>query len=110
MDWARLPRLLLLLPAAACGWSVRVEPPKATTGGPPRVAPAEPGASWGSVAGDPEARALYLNHCGRCHEPFLPSHAPADAWPRLVGKYGPRAQLFGKERARVVQWLKLQAG
>jgi len=102
----RVRCLLLLLPAAAaCGWSVRVEPAR-----PPRAVGAAPAADRIPVGGDPEARALYLDRCGRCHDPFPPSHAPAKAWPRLVAKYGPRAQLFGDERARVLAWLKTQAG
>lgn len=107
MDWARLRRLLLLLPTAACAWSVQVEPLKAAGPSPAAAASPAPGETLGG--GDPEARALYVSHCGRCHDPFPPTHAPAKAWPRLVAKYGPRAQLFGEDRARVLLWLRSQA-
>ena len=59
----------------------------------------------GGDATDDGARAIYLQRCGQCHEPFSPRHAAADEWPALVRKYGPRAGLFGEERGRVERWL-----
>jgi hypothetical protein len=58
---------------------------------------------------DDGARAIYLQRCSQCHEPFSPRHASPAEWPGLVRKYGPRAGLFGDERGRVLRWLQANA-
>ena len=62
-----------------------------------------------TAVADEGARTLYLNHCGTCHEPFDPRSMAAGDWPRFVRKYGPRAGLFGTNRARVLAWLQANA-
>jgi hypothetical protein len=100
--------------AAACAWSVPADPGvnSARRGGPPRAAaptPEDGAPALRAAAPDDGARTTYLTRCGRCHEPFPPSHATASEWPRLVRKYGPRAGLFGAERERVLRWLRARA-
>lgn len=107
---AILRRLSPLLLAAACGWSVRAEPVGRAGAPQDPSSPVVDGAQGASTREDREAQALYVSHCGRCHEPFPPSHATAEAWPGLVGKYGPRARLFGSERQRVLRWLQARTG
>ena len=38
-----------------------------------------------------------------------PRHATPAQWPGLVRTYGPRAGLFGEDRARVTRWLQAAA-
>ena len=106
---------------AACAWSVPADPgmnarqrgglgvvPAAT--GPARgVLSAGRGVPRSTARSDDGARAVYLERCGRCHEPFSPRHAAADEWPGIVRKMGPRAGLFGAERGRVLSWLQANA-
>jgi cytochrome c553 len=80
--------------AGACSWSVPADPAlNAQT------------AAWD----DPGARALYMDRCGRCHEPWPTTHVTAAEWPRYVARYGPEAGLFGADRARVLRWLQAHA-
>lgn len=125
----RLPRVLALsmlaLPAA-CSWAVPADPgenarlrSRSLDVGP--TAPSMPGRSDGSVDGRgaspvralggdaTDDGAIYRQRCGQCHEPFSPRHASAGEWPGYVRKYGPRAGLFGEERARVLRWLQANA-
>ena len=105
----------LALAAAACSWQVPADPGLnyAQRTRPPEVArglTAPPTKQEVARAGeDPQARALYLNHCSRCHAPFDPRAIPAGQWPMYVAKYGPRAGLFGADRARVLAWLQANA-
>jgi hypothetical protein len=73
------------------------------------VAAGNGGSAVASV-GDPGARAIYLDRCSRCHEPFDPSYAPASQWPMFVARYGPRAGLVGHDRDRVLAWLQANSG
>jgi cytochrome c5 len=109
------PALLALgLVLASCAWAVPADP------GLNAARRARHGATEAVVAAagplretrgreDAGARAIYLQHCARCHEPFSPTHLSAADWPVYVRKYGPRAGLFGTERARVLRWLQAHA-
>lgn len=103
-----LPAFVLLV--GACRWGVPADPGlnarlRARPAAFVPTATAAVGAS-----SDAGAAALYAERCGRCHAPYPPSHAPASRWPALVARYGPRAGLFGEERARVLDWLMASAG
>ena len=104
---------LVLLPSlAACTWSVPADPGLNVRERGTVVAPAAPTARTASVTpsvADDGARALYERKCGQCHAPFSPRHATAAQWPGLVRDYGPRAGLFGDERARVLRYLQAAA-
>jgi hypothetical protein len=113
----RLPLSLAALSftaLAACTWSVpadpgenarlRAGPPEWTM--PPAPAPAGGASAYPMQAPDDGARGIYLARCSTCHEPFAPTHVSAAEWPYYVNKYGPRAGLFGQERARVLAWLQ----
>lgn len=102
---------------AACAWSVPADPGENARlrAGPPAwsIPAASPAASatgdaraYPAQAPDDGARAIYLARCSACHEPFAPTHVSAAEWPFYVSKYGPRAGLFGEERARVLRWLQ----
>ncbi len=105
--------LALAASLAACTWSVPADPgqngrergaaPAAATAASLRTA-APPGAP-----ADAATRELYERKCGQCHAPFSPRHATPAQWPGLVRTYGPRAGLFGEERARVTRWLQAAA-
>jgi hypothetical protein len=110
-----LTLLALPLAVAACSWQVPADPglnyqQRVRT---PAVAstPMAPAAAGQppALAQDAGARALYMNHCSRCHAPFAPSSLRAGQWPMYVRKYAPRAQLFGADRARVLAWLQANA-
>ena len=108
-----LTGIALLL--SACSWSVPADPglnaklhakPSSSAGAiPPGTVPGATVAS-SPASDDAIARGLYLNHCSRCHEPIPPEALAAGDWPRYVRRYGPRAGLFGAERARVLRWLQ----
>src|SRR5262245_2399706 len=109
--------LLSVAALAACAWSVPADPGENARlrAGPPAwtVSPEGPVSAAASDARalpqqgpDDGARAVYLARCSACHEPFAPTHVSAAEWPRYVAKYGPRAGLFGEERARVLRWLQ----
>ena len=55
---------------------------------------------------DPGAGQLYAQHCARCHDLIAPATIRAVEWPRYVRRYGPRAGLYGADRARVLRWLQ----
>ena len=104
--------------ATACSWSVPADPAEnarlrshASDAGPvlDSRSVAGPVLARGGGATDDGARVIYLQRCGRCHEPFSPRHASPDEWPGLVRKYGPRAGLFGEDRDRVLRWLEANA-
>ena len=100
--------VLLSLLVAACSWSVPADPGRNARLH-ARSSGASPAASWSPDATgfvDDGAARIYVTKCSQCHEPFAPSHAAADEWPRFVRKYGPRAGLFGAERERVLRWLQ----
>ena len=108
---ATMAGILLLL--SACAWSVPADPGlNARLRGRGAAADAEvslaPSGSAGAWA-DTGARDLYRNHCARCHEPIPPASMAAADWPRFVRHYGPRAGLFGADRARVLRWLQAHA-
>jgi hypothetical protein len=97
----------------ACAWSVPSDPgenarrrrrPEPTAV--PSAVPLAPGARTTS---DPATAAVYAEKCGACHAPFPPTHATSAEWPIYVRRYGPRAGLFGAERARVLAWLQQNA-
>ncbi|MDA1193697.1 MAG: hypothetical protein O2894_00780 [Planctomycetota bacterium] len=104
-----------LLPlVAACAWQVPADPglnfkyrSRASQPAAFVSAPAEQVSV--SAASDEGARALYLDHCSRCHQPFDPQSVPAAQWPLYVAKYAPRAGLFGTDRSRVLAWLQANA-
>jgi cytochrome c5 len=106
---------LLATPLVACAWSVPADPGRnvrerghvdATVASAPA---ARARATAPIAAGDDGTRALYERKCGQCHAPFSPRHATPAQWPGLVRNYGPRAGLFGEERARVTRWLQAAA-
>jgi len=100
---------------AACSWQVPADPGlnyEQRTRAPAvaRGLTAPPTSEEIARAGeDPQARALYMNHCGRCHAPFDPRAVAASQWPMYVKKYAPRAGLFGADRDRVLAWLQANA-
>ncbi|MFO0931791.1 MAG: hypothetical protein U1E39_03680 [Planctomycetota bacterium] len=104
---------LALLPVlAACAWSVPADPGRNVRERGTPAAPAAPTARTASVATavpDDGTRALYERKCGQCHAPFSPRHATPAQWPGLVRHYGPRAGLFGEDRARVLRYLQAAA-
>ena len=121
MNLARVTASLVasssLVLLAACAWNVPADPgenARQRSGPPawsvPATSPATPAAGDARAsprpAPDDGARAIYLARCSACHEPFPPSHASPGEWPMFVAKYGPRAGLFGEERARVLAWLQ----
>lgn len=94
-----------------CAWSVPASPGKNALARTPEQ-PAEmvpTAASMPRAPADPATEALYLSRCGRCHVAHRPTAYAAGAWPFYVSKYGPRAGLFGEERARVLAWLQASA-
>ena len=111
MKTLRLLALALPVAVAACSWTVPADPgrnsrlrSRAGASFQP-VSAAAPGAPYV----DESAGAVYVARCSRCHEPFSPSRFSAAEWPALVQRYGPRAGLFGSERARVLAWLQAHA-
>lgn len=108
-----LASLLLAASLAACTWSVPADPGRNVRERGDAPAPAATAsvrsASPAASPGDEATRALYERKCGQCHAPFSPRHATPAQWPGLVRTYGPRAGLFGEERARVVRWLQAAA-
>jgi hypothetical protein len=104
--------LVFSLSTLACSWSVPADPglnflrrtrPEAA---PQQAATPVADSGYVRVADDSGARALYMDHCSRCHAPFDPSAVTAAQWPMYVAKYGPRAGLFGANRERVLRWLQ----
>jgi hypothetical protein len=103
--------------AGACSWSVPADPALnarrrgADIGAAPAASGPLPAAGAAQTAAwdDPGARALYMDRCGRCHEPWPTTHVTAAEWPRYVARYGPEAGLFGADRARVLRWLQAHA-
>jgi hypothetical protein len=109
---AGLLGLLLLGGLGACAWSVPADPGALARLRGAQGAGPDPSATVGETpraASDPGARTLYLEHCGRCHEPFAPDIMAAQDWPRYVQRYAPRAGLWGRDRARVLAWLEAHA-
>ncbi len=106
--------LLVLLGGllAACAWSVPADPGQNARRG--RTGVSEPAATGESVGlptpagpdADPAAGSIYASRCAQCHEPIHPATYSAAEWPAYVDRYGPRAGLFGSERARVLSWLQ----
>ena len=105
--------LLLLLGGilTSCAWSVPASPGKNALARTPKqqVEMVPTSAAMPQGQADPATEALYLNKCGRCHVAHQPTAHAAGAWPFYVHKYGPRAGLFGEERARVLDWLQANA-
>lgn len=115
MHLARTLALLLLpvLSASACRWSVPADPgenarlrSRPVAGSPD---PAGPGPLPGDAQVDAGASTLYYSRCAQCHAPFAPATFTAGQWPMYVERYGPRAGLFGVDRARVLRWLQANA-
>jgi mono/diheme cytochrome c family protein len=98
---------------SACRWSVPADPGRnAALRARPEPVEATSGASApapSAADADPGAGALYASRCAQCHEPFAPGTFTAGEWPIYVDRYGPRAGLFGSERARVLRWLQAHA-
>lgn len=70
-----------------------------------------PEARGGGVgAADPAAASIYYVRCAQCHEAYPPEAFSAGEWPLYVDRYGPRAGLYGAERASVLRWLQANAG
>jgi cytochrome c5 len=110
------PPSFLLVPIGlallgACAWSVPADPGLNSRlrrrPAPATAAATPPGAS--TAFEDEGARVLYVTRCGACHAPWPPTHVRAAEWPIYVARYGPRAGLFGAERARVLRWLQAHA-
>jgi len=118
----RTAAFLLLLLLGSCSSAVpadpglnaklRGKPDAGAAGGQGAAGPGNAGGAGVTPAtaeADEGARRLYLNHCGRCHQPFAPAARRAADWPRYVRRYAPRAGLFGADRARVLAWLQAHA-
>jgi hypothetical protein len=106
---ASLSTLLGVAAVAACSWSVPADPGRNARLRRPRRAPAGTEAlvlSGRAPGADPAAAAIYEDKCAQCHAPIPPTFATAEDWPVFVRRYGPRAGLFGAERARVLAWLQ----
>jgi cytochrome c5 len=101
--------LLFAAGVSACTWAFPSDPGARTRRAEPTPSVALPGDASAPASDDPVARGLYLDRCTRCHDPFAPSSFSAREWPTLVARYGPRAGLFGAERARVLAWLQANA-
>jgi mono/diheme cytochrome c family protein len=100
---------VLALAAAACGWSVPADPgenARQRTRQSPALAPSPQATVAAPRPADAATQALYAQKCGACHAPFSPAYASASEWPTFVRRYGPRAGLFGADRARVLAWLQ----
>jgi hypothetical protein len=67
------------------------------------------GSGGGTAAADPAAESLYYTRCSQCHEAYPPQAFSAGEWPLYVDRYGPRAGLYGAERASVLRWLQANA-
>ncbi len=107
-----LGAVICALGAACSGFSVPADPGlRAKMYGGASEEAASPVAATATrpAFADEGARTLYMSHCGACHEPFDPGSMGAGDWPRFVRKYGPRAGLFGANRARVLTWLQANA-
>jgi cytochrome c5 len=115
--------LLLVAGSHATGcWSVPADPGenarlrtrRSTPSQAPAVAArATPGGSGGEAGRaegvDPAAESIYYSKCSQCHEAYPPGMFSAGEWPLYVDRYGPRAGLFGAERASVLRWLQANA-
>jgi mono/diheme cytochrome c family protein len=55
-------------------------------------------------------RALYVQRCGNCHQPYQPSDYPPAAWPRHVDEMAERAKLGTDDRMLITQFLVTLAG
>jgi hypothetical protein len=117
---AWLPGALLALAlthATGC-WSVPADPGENARLRARRDVPAlaaaggSGGGSPGLVAdgADPAAASLYAVRCAQCHEAYPPEAFSAGEWPLYVDRYGPRAGLYGADRASVLRWLQANAG
>jgi|GEM_PF-3152853 len=101
---------------SACAWSVPADPGENAGRRGARPAPASAALPNATVQAslpteaDPAAGALYASRCAQCHEPVHPATYSAAQWPAYVDRYGPRAGLFGPQRARVLAWLQAHAG
>ncbi|MBL9085707.1 MAG: hypothetical protein JNM10_01060 [Planctomycetia bacterium] len=106
-----LPAIVAGAALAGCTWSVPADPGRNAVerGAPVVVAPAARPSAVVASAPDDGTRTLYERKCGQCHAPFSPRHASPAQWPGLVRTYGPRAGLFGDERARVTRYLQTAA-
>lgn len=51
----------------------------------------------------------YRSHCAACHRLRAPSSETRARWAWAVEKYGPRAKLFGADRADVLAFLQAYA-
>ncbi len=113
---ARLCQFLLLgwlVLGTACSWGVPADPGKnARVRAQPTASSSVPVATaqaGGESTLDPRAGALYAQRCSQCHELIPPPSLAANEWRMALRKYGPRAGLFGAERAQVEAWLIAQA-
>jgi hypothetical protein len=100
------------LGAVACAWSVPADPGENARRRSAQHAGASPVQAIVAAPGRasaPSVAALYAEKCGQCHAPFPATYASAEEWPVFVRRYGPRAGLFGAERARVLSWLQANA-
>ena len=116
LAWLPSAVLALTLTHATGCWSVPADPgenARLRTRPTTPVAPAGEvsmgGSGGASAAGDSQASALYYTRCAQCHEAFPPQSFSAGEWPLYVDRYGPRAGLYGAERARVLRWLQANA-
>jgi cytochrome c5 len=114
-----LPRLagllaLAALPVATACWSVPADPGanarlRSRAHAPGAAVAGAPAAAAGEGAVDAGAAGVYYTRCAQCHEAYPPGAFSAGEWPLYVDRYGPRAGLYGGERARVLRWLQANA-
>ena len=114
--WLPLAVLTLALTHATGCWSVPADPGENARLRSHRPVPVAPtgdafagGAGGADPADDPRASALYHTRCAQCHEAYPPEAFAPGEWPLYVDRYGPRAGLYGAERASVLHWLQANA-
>jgi hypothetical protein len=117
--WLASVLLLVAVSHATGCWSVPADPGENARLRTRRPAPSQApiaatrgsaGGSGGGASGvDPAAESIYYSKCSQCHEAFPPEMFSAGEWPLYVDRYGPRAGLYGAERASVLRWLQANA-
>jgi mono/diheme cytochrome c family protein len=53
-----------------------------------------------------EGRKLYMDHCGSCHNLYLPHRFNATEWEKNVGEMQEKSKITDNEKARILSYLK----
>ena len=55
-----------------------------------------------------QGRKLYVNHCGGCHNLYLPKEYNADQWKKNIDEMQEKAKISDKEKQLIYQYLTFQ--